>query len=97
MNLNLFPFLDYGGDILAPITPGKLIRCIRVTIKVKPIINQLCIIFKDENLIEEQLNKISSLLEGKTSLVVGYAQYNLKNLLAELKSQKVNLRNLSDR
>lgn len=62
----------------------------------KPIINQLCIIFKDENLIEEQLTKISSLLEGKTSLVVGYAKYNLKNLLSELKSQKVNLRNLSD-
>ena len=57
----------------------------------RPIIDQLCIIFKDENLIEQQLRKILSFLEGKTSLAVGYAKYNLEHLLLALQSQPLNV------
>ncbi len=57
----------------------------QVRLILKPIKNQLCKILKDETLISAQLTKILSLLQGKTSLVVGYAKSNIESLLLELK------------
>ncbi len=48
------------------------------------IINQLCRISRDENLVQEQLAKIISLVSGKTFLVAGHTQDNLEQLLKEL-------------
>ncbi|MBD2387076.1 NB-ARC domain-containing protein [Cylindrospermum sp. FACHB-282] len=61
------------------------IKEIQVQVLLKPIKNRLCKIFQDESLIEAQLTKILSLLQGKTLLAVGYASSNLHHLLLELK------------
>ena len=63
----------------------KAIQEMQLCLILKPIKNQLCKILKDESLIEQQLTKILSLLQGKTSLVVGYAKSNIESLLLELK------------
>ena len=64
---------------------NEAIQEMQVRLILKPIKNQLCKILKDENLISELLTKILSLLQGKTSLVVGYAKSNIESLLLELK------------
>jgi predicted DNA-binding transcriptional regulator len=48
------------------------------------IINQLCRIYRDERLVQEQLLKILSLVSGETFLVVGHTKQNLEHLLGEL-------------
>ncbi len=48
------------------------------------IVNQLCRILRDENLVQEKLTKIIALVSGKTTLVVGHTQNNLEQLLREL-------------
>lgn len=63
----------------------KAIQEMQLCLILKPIKNQLCKILKDESLIEQQLTKILSFLQGKTSLVVGYAKSNIESLLLELK------------
>ena len=50
----------------------------------KLIIKKLYSILRDEQLIAEQLAQISTLLEGKTPLTIGYTQENIQNLLLEL-------------
>ncbi|ODH02058.1 hypothetical protein A4S05_02635 [Nostoc sp. KVJ20] len=63
----------------------KAIQEMQLCLILKPIKNKLCKILKDESLIEQQLTKILSFLQGKTSLVVGYAKSNIESLLLELK------------
>ena len=48
------------------------------------IVNQLCRIYRDERLVQEQLSKILSLVSGESSLVVGHTKNNLECLLEEL-------------
>jgi predicted DNA-binding transcriptional regulator len=48
------------------------------------IINQLCRIYRDERLVQEQLLKILSLVSGETFLVVGHTKQNVEHLLGEL-------------
>ncbi|MEH1770583.1 MAG: NB-ARC domain-containing protein [Nostoc sp.] len=64
---------------------NEAIQEMQVRLILKPIKNQLCKILKDENVISELLTKILSLLQGKTSLVVGYAKSNIESLLLEIK------------
>lgn len=54
------------------------------TLIIRLIINQLCIMIRDERLVEEKLTTILSLISGKTFLVVGYAKNNLERLLEGL-------------
>ncbi|UKO95880.1 NB-ARC domain-containing protein [Nostoc sp. UHCC 0870] len=68
-----------------------VIQEMQVRLILKPIKNQLCKILKDENLIEEHLTKILSVLHGKTPLVVGYAKSNIESLLLELKLDLTNI------
>ncbi|KYC43101.1 hypothetical protein WA1_13445 [Scytonema hofmannii PCC 7110] len=70
---------------------NKEIYEMQVRLILKPIKNQLCHILRDESLIEEQLTKILSFLQGKTSLVVGYARSNIESLLLELKLELSNI------
>ena len=51
-----------------------------------PVKSRLCNIFRDERLIEEQLTKVLSTLQGKSPLAVGYARENIQNLLSEIKA-----------
>lgn len=51
-----------------------------------PVKSRLCTIFRDERLIEEQLTKVLSTLQGKSPLAVGYARENVQNLLLEIKA-----------
>lgn len=51
-----------------------------------PVKSRLCTIFRDERLIEEQLTKVLSALQGKSPLAVGYARENVQNLLLEIKA-----------
>ena len=55
------------------------------------VVNQLCRIFRDERLVQEQLTKILDLVSGETFLVVGYTQNNLENLLQELQFDPDNI------
>ena len=55
------------------------------------IVNQLCRIFRDERLVQEQLTKILSLASGETFLVVGHTKKNLERLLEELQFNFENL------
>ena len=50
------------------------------------VLDRLGEIFQDENLIEQQLTKISSLLPEDSFLAVGYAKNNLEILLSQLKA-----------
>jgi hypothetical protein len=52
---------------------------------VQLILDRLGEILQDENLIEQQLTKILSLLPENSFLAVGYAKNNLEILLADLK------------
>lgn len=65
---------------------NKTIQEMQVKLILKPIKNRLYQIFQDENLIEEHLSRIISILQEKSPLAVGYAINNLNNLLLELKS-----------
>jgi hypothetical protein len=51
-----------------------------------PIKDRLCTIYRDEELIKEQMTKVLSMLQEKSPLAVGYARVNIQNLLSELKS-----------
>lgn len=62
------------------------IKELQLRLILTPVKDRLYTIFKDERLIEEQLSKILSMLQGKSPLAVGYAKENLQNLLCELKS-----------
>ncbi len=64
----------------------------QVNFILKLIKNRLCQIFQDENVVADKLNKTSSILQGKSLLVVGYAINNINNLLLEL---KLDIRNTS--
>lgn len=72
----------------------ELLRNLALTEKNKSliiqlIVNQLCRIYRDESLVQEQLTKIISLISGRTFLVVGHTKNNLEHLLKEL---QVNLK-----
>lgn len=58
----------------------------QVRLILTPVKSKLYTIFRDERLIEEQLTRVLSMLQGKSSLAVGYAKENIQNLLSELKS-----------
>jgi len=51
------------------------------------ITEKLYSILRDEQLIEEQLVQILTLLKGKTPLTIGYAKENIQNLLLELNTK----------
>lgn len=59
---------------------------LQVSLLLTPIKDKLYRIFRDERLIEERLSRILSILQGKSSLVVGYAPKNVQHLLSELKA-----------
>jgi len=62
------------------------VKELQVRFILTPIKSRLCTIFRDERLIEEQLTKVLSTLQGKSPLAVGYAQENVQNLLLEIKA-----------
>lgn len=62
------------------------VKDLQVRLILTPVKDRLYTIFRDERLIEEQLTKILSMLQGKSPLAVGYAKENIQNLLSELKA-----------
>jgi len=51
--------------------------------------DRLLVVFRSENKVEEQLNKIVALLPAKSPLEVGYAPENLQHLVSTLKKAEV--------
>lgn len=62
------------------------VKTLQARLILTPIKDRLCTIFRDERLIEEQLTKTLSMLQGKSPLFIGYTQENIQNLLSALKS-----------
>ena len=67
----------------------EAVRELQVRLILTPVKDRLCTIFRDERLIEEQLTKVLSMLQGRSSLAVGYTRENVQNLLLKLKADFV--------
>jgi hypothetical protein len=66
------------------------VKQLQLRLILAPVKDRLCTIYRDEKLIEEQLNTVLSMLQGKSQLAVGYVGENIQNLLLELKSISIN-------
>jgi hypothetical protein len=65
------------------------VKQLQVRLILAPVKDRLCTIYRDEKLIEEHLNTVLSMLQGKSQLAVGYVRENIQNLLLELKSNSI--------
>ena len=65
------------------------VKQLQLRLILAPVKDRICTIYRDEKLIEEQLNTVLSMLEGKSQLAVGYVRENIQNLLLELQSNSI--------
>lgn len=66
------------------------VKQLQLRLILTPVKDRLCTIYRDEKLIEDQLNIVLSMLQGKSQLAVGYVRENIQNLLLELQSNSIN-------